>query len=343
MELIIQPKDGLTPVVAAIKKATKQIDITIFRFDLKELQRALESAVTRGVKVHALIAHTSGGGQKRLRKLELELLNAGVTVSRTDDDLLRYHNKMLLIDRETLYTLAFNYTRLDIEKSRSMGVATKNKAVVAEAIKLFEADSARQPYTANHDCFLVSPENARTGLARFIKSAKKELLIYDMKVSDRQMIKLLQDRVKAGVDVRIIGKVGKKGEGLICERMPGMRLHLRGDAARRPGAVSRQHEPARAGARQAPRGGHHRERARRRQAVPGSVRGGLGEDREREETGERQEARDEGRSRLRPQPASCPAGRANPETRRSSRTRARLRRRRNPRPYVPAFALCACS
>ena len=41
MELIIQPKDGLTPLIVAIKKATKQIAITIFRFDAKELQRAL--------------------------------------------------------------------------------------------------------------------------------------------------------------------------------------------------------------------------------------------------------------------------------------------------------------
>ena len=41
------------------------------------------------------------------------------------------------------------------------------------------------------------------------------------------MIKLLQDRVKAGVDVRIIGKVSKKGEGLTVEKMPGMRLHVR--------------------------------------------------------------------------------------------------------------------
>src|SRR4029453_11838867 len=211
MELILQPKDGLTPLISAIKKATQQIEITIFRFDLKELQKALESAVTRGVKVHALIAHTTGSGGKRLRKLEMELLEAGVTVSRTDDDLVRYHNKMVLIDRSTLYTLGFNFTRLDIEKSRSMGVATKNPRAVAEAAKLFEADSSRQPYTASCDCFLVSPENSRTGLAKFIKSAKKELLIYEMKVSDRQMIKLLQDRVKAGVDVRIIGKVGKRG------------------------------------------------------------------------------------------------------------------------------------
>src|SRR6187402_3237642 len=107
MDLIVQPADGLTPLIVAIKKATKTIHVTIFRFDIRELQKALESAVTRGVKVHALIAHTSGGGQKRLRKLELELLNAGVTVSRTDDELRRYHYKMLLIDRETLYTQGF--------------------------------------------------------------------------------------------------------------------------------------------------------------------------------------------------------------------------------------------
>ena len=227
MDLIVQPADGLTPLIVAIKKATKTIHVTIFRFDIRELQKALESAVTRGVKVHALIAHTTGSGGKRLRKLEMELLDAGVTVSRTDDDLVRYHNKMILIDHEVLYTLGFNFARLDIEKSRSMGVATRNPRAVAEAEKLFEADSTRQPYTAGYDCFVVSPENSRTGLAKLIKSAKKELLIYDMKISDRQMLKLLYDRVKAGVDVRVIGKVSKKGESLNAEKMPGMRLHLR--------------------------------------------------------------------------------------------------------------------
>ncbi len=227
MELIVQPEDGLTPLIAAIKKATKQIEVTVFRFDLRELERALETAVTRGVKVHALIANTTGGGAKRLRKLELDLLAAGVTVSRTDDDLVRYHNKMLLIDGDTFYALGFNFTRLDVEKSRSFAVATKNKAIVAEATRLFEADSTRQPYTAGCDNCLVSPENARTGLSNFIKKAKKQLLVYDMKVSDRQMLKLLQDRVKAGVDVRILGKVGKKGVGLTYEKMPGMRLHAR--------------------------------------------------------------------------------------------------------------------
>jgi phosphatidylserine/phosphatidylglycerophosphate/cardiolipin synthase-like enzyme len=41
------------------------------------------------------------------------------------------------------------------------------------------------------------------------------------------MIGLLHDRAKAGVDVRIIGKITKRGDGLRAQKMPGMRLHLR--------------------------------------------------------------------------------------------------------------------
>src|SRR5439155_11124173 len=111
MNLIVQPEDGLTPVLAAIKKAKTSIELTIFRFDTKELQKALEQAVVRGVKVHALIAHQAAGEGKKLRKLEMELLECGVTVSRSADDLVRYHDKLLIIDREVLYLLAFNWAR----------------------------------------------------------------------------------------------------------------------------------------------------------------------------------------------------------------------------------------
>src|SRR5690349_12902327 len=95
MDLLVQPNDGLTPILNAIKKAKSRIELTIFRFDRPELQNALEQAVTRGVKVHALIAHQAAGEGKKLRKLELEMLEKGVTVSRTADDLVRYHNKMM--------------------------------------------------------------------------------------------------------------------------------------------------------------------------------------------------------------------------------------------------------
>jgi phosphatidylserine/phosphatidylglycerophosphate/cardiolipin synthase-like enzyme len=74
VKLIIQPDAGLTPVVKAIKTAKKTIDIVIFRLDRAEIEKALRTAVERGVVVRALIAHTNRGGEKTLRKLEQRLL-----------------------------------------------------------------------------------------------------------------------------------------------------------------------------------------------------------------------------------------------------------------------------
>mgnify|MGYP007039551906 CR=1 FL=1 len=46
MKLIIQPDDGLVPLLRAIKQAKQTIDIVIFRFDRLELERAIAAAVT---------------------------------------------------------------------------------------------------------------------------------------------------------------------------------------------------------------------------------------------------------------------------------------------------------
>ncbi len=226
MDLIIQPDDGLTPLLQAVRHASETIDILIFRFDRPELEKALEAAVARGVVVRALIAHTNHGGEKNLRKLELKMLAAGVQVARTADDLLRYNGKLLIVDDE-LYVLGFNFTKLDIEKSRSFGIVTKDPRLVKEAGALFEADRTRQPYTPGHDRLVVSPENSRKLLKGFIEDAKKQLLIYDAKISDRAMLKALQARAKDGVDVRVLGKVAKGGSGIESRKMSALRLHVR--------------------------------------------------------------------------------------------------------------------
>ena len=219
----------MKPVLDAINGARKQLDLIIFRFDLRGVEKAIEAAVGRGVNVRALIAHTHKGPDRRLRQIEQQMLDKGVTVTRTGDDLVRYHGKVLIKDREELHVYGFNYTLVDL-KSRSFGVVTHDRKLVQEALRLFEADSARQEYDPEVDGLVVSPENAREQLATFIKKARKSLAIYDPKVSDVPMIKLLQLRAKAGVDVRIIGKVGKlkmNGGSIRVQKMPGLRLHVR--------------------------------------------------------------------------------------------------------------------
>jgi len=226
MKLLIQPRDGVAPVLTAIKRAKKTIEIVIFRFDRDDVERALHAAIGRGVLVHALIAHTNQGGAGRLRKLEQRLLGAGATVDRTGDAFIRYHGKFMIVDRTTLLVLGFNYTLLDILKSRSFGIVTKNRAALQDAVKLFEADCARTSYVPG-GALVVSPENARSQLVAFLGNARKQLVIYDPKISDARIIRVLKERAKAGVDIRIMGKVSSRGAGLVHQKYPGHRLHVR--------------------------------------------------------------------------------------------------------------------
>jgi len=227
MRLLVQPDDGVRLLVKGINNATRGIEIFVFRFDHRELERALASAVARGVSVRALIAHTNRAGEENLRKLELRLLAAGVTVTRTAADLERYHGKLMLVDRRELYILAFNWTYMDIDHSRSFGVITRSPALVREAARLFEADTERHPYEPDPGNLVVSPVNARRLLAEFLKGSKKRLIVYDPKVSDPAMIGLLDERCRAGVEIQVLGRMTQKIPGVAVRKLGPVRLHTR--------------------------------------------------------------------------------------------------------------------
>ena len=78
-------------------------------------------------------------------------------------------------------------------------------------MRLFDSDSKRVPYTAENKDFVVSPANAREQLTTFIRGAKKQLLMYEMKISDNDFVKLLNEKISQGVDVRVIGSTSNKG------------------------------------------------------------------------------------------------------------------------------------
>lgn len=227
MKLMIQPGSGIAPLVKGIQQARSAVQIMIFRFDRREIEKALVAAANRGVAVHALIAYTNRGGEKSLRDLEMRLLAAGVTVSRTAGDLVRYHAKLIIIDKRELYVLGFNFAFRDIERSRSFGVITTRAKFVREAVKLFEADAKRQSYEPGCSCFVVSPNNARQQMAAFIEGAKHELLIYDPKISDPQMIRLLEARAAAGVKIRILGRLMRPTGQILVRKLTQIRLHTR--------------------------------------------------------------------------------------------------------------------
>jgi phosphatidylserine/phosphatidylglycerophosphate/cardiolipin synthase-like enzyme len=226
VDLIVQPDDGAAPIVNAIDAASESVDFFIFRFDSRRIQKSLEAAVERGVRIRALVAHTNSAGSKRLRQLEQTLLDAGATVARTGDGLARYHGKLLIVDGAELHVYGFNCVARDF-KSRSFGLMTRDRRVVQEGLRLFEADAAKQEFEPTVDSLVVSPENAREQLATFVKRAKRQLVIYDPKLTDPQMLRLLAQRMKSGVEVRVIGRAARRATHLDARKLPDTRLHVR--------------------------------------------------------------------------------------------------------------------
>ena len=228
MKLLIQPEDGIAPLVAAIKKAKKSVDIVVFRFDRAEIEAALKDAAERGVSVSALIAYANHGGEKSLRKLEMRLLEAGVTVSRTADDLSRYHDKLLIIDRRLLYVLSFNFTHLDIDHSRGFGIVTRKGKLVQEALKLLKADNDRTPYKAGLDTLRRQPGQRPQAAPRAHSAGPRRSCSSTIpRLPTRRCCARSSERAKKGVDVRVIGSVGRQSPHLKVRPLGGFRLHTR--------------------------------------------------------------------------------------------------------------------
>lgn len=224
--LIVQPGHGLTPVLDAMKRAKRTIDLSIFRLTMPEVEQALAAAVSRGVKVRALVAHKAAGEDKRLREVEQRLLGLGVAVSRTAGDLIKYHGKYLLID-DTLHLLGFNFKKSNL-KARSFGIHTRDRRAVQEALRLFEADILRKPFSpSRRSPLVVSPETSRVTLERFIAGARTHLAIYDARFDDAGFAALIMQRASAGVTVRVIGEAPALDGAIPVRPLKDLKLHVR--------------------------------------------------------------------------------------------------------------------
>jgi phosphatidylserine/phosphatidylglycerophosphate/cardiolipin synthase-like enzyme len=95
-----------------------------------------------------------------------------------------------------------------------------------QAAALFDSDTKRTEFKTRSKKFIVSPVNAREQLSAFLKAAKKELLIYDIKISDHAMVRILEERIRSGVQVRILGDTASRGK-LPLRRLHRLRLHTR--------------------------------------------------------------------------------------------------------------------
>ena len=222
VKLIIEPDDGVAPLLAAIKRAKKSVEIAIFRFDRKDIEMALKAAAAaKGVRVTALIAFANRGGEQSLRKLESALPrrrhHRGAQCQRPDPLSRQVHP-----DRSPRPVRAV----VQLHASRH-----RPQPRLRHRDDQPELDPRSRPAVQGRlhaDAVRAARRRTRSSSARrtpgrcsatFLKGAKTQLLIYDPKISDKEMLRILQERAKAGVEIKVIGSVAGRA-GSTCRNWP---------------------------------------------------------------------------------------------------------------------------
>jgi phosphatidylserine/phosphatidylglycerophosphate/cardiolipin synthase-like enzyme len=208
VSLIVQPGDSFFPIVRAIDKAERCINLTVFRMDDPIIQRALVEAHARRVRIRVLISSSARGWEERNQKLLKEARKVGIATKEPSGDKkkARYHYKVMTVDESVALVFTFNPTRENLHYTRDFGIEVYNPQVATEIDRLFAADWDNTSFTPNEDSpLLISPFNSRKKMNDILEGAEKSIHIADAKVEDPAIVQLLVNKARSGVEVRILG------------------------------------------------------------------------------------------------------------------------------------------
>jgi phosphatidylserine/phosphatidylglycerophosphate/cardiolipin synthase-like enzyme len=205
--VVATPAECREAILEAIRGAAREISLSLFRCNDKEIFEELRSARTRGVAVSALVTARADGSSKKLEKLRLALLEVGASVTVYADPVVKYHAKYLVVDDGPAIVASLNFTKKCFSRTLDALVVTYDPDVVAGLREVMASDRDLRPAPATLSArLIVGPESARTQLTALMRGASSSIRLLDAKLSDPAFVALLAERRAAGVRVEVLDR-----------------------------------------------------------------------------------------------------------------------------------------
>jgi phosphatidylserine/phosphatidylglycerophosphate/cardiolipin synthase-like enzyme len=217
--LITLVEERRPAILDVIRKARRHITLSLFRCNDDAILGELAAATARGVAVDVLVTSRAKGGRRKIEKLWRALEAAGASVKAYTDPVVKYHPKYLVADEGPAVVATLNFTRKCFRKTCDALVVTHDPAVVSGLRALWAADCACAPMPADlTERLIVGPERARRQFTAIIERAQLSIRLIDAKLSDPDLVSILDAKRKAGIDVEVFSgaRVGElKSHGKI--------------------------------------------------------------------------------------------------------------------------------
>jgi cardiolipin synthase A/B len=203
--LIVEPDDGLEPVLEFIQTAEKSLLIKQFRFIEDSLTQAVIDRMSAGVDVRIMLNPKRSRGDRVNDETYERFKNEGIDVQWTNPKFYVTHEKSVVADNRAALVATFNLHHKYFTKTRDYGIITHDPHQVAQIIEAFDADWEHRDWApATYDGLLWSNANSRLQMAHFIDTAKHRLDIQHPKYVDAVILDHIAAAAQRGVKVYVL-------------------------------------------------------------------------------------------------------------------------------------------
>jgi len=204
--LIVEPANGITPVLSMIRGAAKSIDLVIYELEDTQIENALSQAENRGVTVRVLLNEGYYGAQPSASSAAAYqyLQSAGVSVRWTPSYFALTHQKTLVVDGNQAIIMTFNLTPQYYGADRDFGIVDNDIKDVTAIEAAFNDDWQDIKDTAGRGDDLVWSPGADTAILSIINNSSQSLFIENEEMSDTAVINALIAAARRGINVELV-------------------------------------------------------------------------------------------------------------------------------------------
>ena len=203
--LIVQPDDGVAPVVAFIRGAQRSLFIKQFTFSDSSLIDAVIDRKNQGVVVRVMLNAKRSGGDRANDATFETFQKAGIDIRWANPKFYVTHEKSIVVDESVALISTFNLGEKYFTLTRDYGVLVFDPVKVGQITEGFEADWEQSDWVPSADSGLLwSNHNSRVLMSSFIDRAEKSLDVQHPKFVDITILERLIGAADRGVHVRIL-------------------------------------------------------------------------------------------------------------------------------------------
>ena len=195
-------------IVKDINLAKKEIYLAMYEFTNRKIEKAIENAYNRGLKVNIVTDDKEYNNKDK--NLYDELESKGINVQ-TDEGLRSglMHDKILVLDNNISWSGSTNFTYHSFYSNYENAVRVTNFKIVSkykeEIEELLNKDIKENPYKGNRFELYCSPtDNIEEKLIDLIDDAKKRVYIMAFAFTSKNIKDALIVAKERGIDIKVI-------------------------------------------------------------------------------------------------------------------------------------------